>query len=494
MFQTADRIRTAEQLPFAPGVSAESLMESAGLGIAEAIIARFPTPRKAIAYLGKGNNGGDALVALKHLREAGWSIGIRSAFDADQISELAQKNWRVLEPVTRHESIEASPAPSPLILLDGLLGIGTSGPIRMPLSALAREMNALRASGQAKIIAMDMPSGMDNDTGETTSHSVIADLTCTVAIPKIGLTSDKSISHVGSIAFIPLPRLTPGLSRNEDHLITPHSLPVSQLVRQYDLHKGQAGRVGIIAGSRGLAGAAALTSLGALRAGAGLITLFVMEEDYPLILPLVPLEVMVKPITDYRDILDKHLDCLAIGPGLGTPSEEQTAQLLDLITQLKTPTVLDADALNLIARESSLTELRSSHLLTPHPGEMLRLNPEILPTDSRTDIVKHFTQRTSATLLFKGARTIISAAGHPLAYNTTGTPGMATGGQGDVLTGIIAALIGQGLSLYNATRTGAWLAGRASELAISHGNHSAHSLSATVTAEHLGMAYRELTS
>lgn len=489
-FQTAQGVKEAEEASFRAGTSAEHLMNLAGRGIALEIIAHFPYPGVAIAYLGKGNNGGDALVALHHLRIAGWSIGIRSPYKKEEISHLSQKKWTTLEPVSH--LTEITPDHRPLIFLDGLLGIGSSGPIREPLASFAREMNQIRTQKLAHTIAIDMPSGLNCDTAEWNDDTIIADLTCTVAIPKSGLSKDLSISHVGSIAFIPLPELTPKNILDQDHLITPHTLSASNFTRPYDFHKGQAGRVGIVAGSRGFIGAAALTSLGALRGGAGLITLFVLEKDYQLILPLIPIEVMVKPIKDYQDILNENLDALAIGPGLGTPDPEIQKQLYQLIMRSSIPTILDADALNLIACKELLSGLTSHHLLTPHPGEMKRLLPEINLTENRASIARAFTDLTPAKLLFKGARTIVTSINHPLAYNTTGTPGMATGGQGDLLTGLIAALVAQKHTLIQAACAGAWLAGRASELALSHGYHSVHSLSATTTAEFIGQAFREL--
>ncbi|YCM44164.1 NAD(P)H-hydrate dehydratase [Verrucomicrobiaceae bacterium 227] len=489
MFVTAQQMRNAEETLFAQGVAAEELMNLAGLKVAREIIKRFPSLQNhlAIAVIGKGNNGADALVALRHLKEAGWQVAIRSSTPSRKLTGLPAKKWQELGDVTLLDDLQDLPENQDLILLDGLLGIGTESSIREPLATLAREMNALQKSGRAFTVAIDVPSGMNCDTGECLDDTVIANLTCTLGSPKQGLIADAATSHVGTLALLPLP----GLSEFEaarDHLICPATLPVTSLHRPYDFHKGEAGRVGIIAGSRGLVGAAALCSLGALKGGAGLITLFVKEADYPLILPLVPVEVMVKPVTSYLEVLSERLDTLAIGPGLGHAGDGT----LSLISQFQNATVIDADALNLIARHGSISKLRSNQIVTPHPGEMTRLLPDLDPRLSRAEIARQFTTQSPATLLFKGARTIVTSRASPLSYNTTGTPGMATGGQGDVLTGLLAALLARGLPPLQAASLGAWLSGRASEIALN--TESPESLTATTTAAHLGMAFNDLRS
>lgn len=489
MFVTAQQMRAAEDALFAQGVDAEELMNLAGLKIAREILKRFPSPdgRLAIAVIGKGNNGADAMVALRHLGEAGWQIVVRSSIPPSTLAGLPAKKWQALDDTQLLDTLQELPENRGVILLDGLLGIGTEGSIREPLATLAREMNALHQSGRAFTVAVDVPSGIHCDTGECGEDTVIADLTCTLGMPKQGLIADTAISHVGSLAFLTVPGLSE-IDPTRDHLICPATLNVQSLSRSYDFHKGQAGRIGIVAGSRGLAGAAALCSLGALKAGGGLITLFVKEADYPFILPLAPIEVMVKPVSCYLEVLHERLDALAIGPGLGTAGTD----ILSLVSRFENPTVIDADALNLIARRGSISRLRSNQVVTPHPGEMARLLPGLDPGLTRAKVARRFTAQSPATLLFKGARTIVTSRESPLAYNTTGTPGMATGGQGDVLTGVIAALLARGLAPIQAASMAAWLAGRASEIALQA--ESPESLTASCTAQHLGRAFNDLRS
>src|SRR2546430_1944661 len=258
--------------------------------------------------------------------------------------------------------------------------------------------------------------------------------------------------------------------------------------RKYNSYKNQFGRIGVVAGSKGFVGAALMTSQGALRAGAGLVEVFVPEEIYEIVAAAAPMEAMVKPVQSYRDLLKQRADVWAVGPGLG---KSRAAELLDLIEKAKQPVVIDADGLNILSEKTSvLRRCKGERLLTPHPGEMKRLFPD--HKEPRAATAKKFCNRFAVTLLLKGSRTIVAERDRPLSYNTTGNPGMATGGMGDVLTGVCAGLVGQGLSLYNAARVGAWLCGRAAEIAIFNNGQSEQSLLAQDVLDHLGDAFDEL--
>jgi ADP-dependent NAD(P)H-hydrate dehydratase / NAD(P)H-hydrate epimerase len=196
----------------------------------------------------------------------------------------------------------------------------------------------------------------------------------------------------------------------------------------------------------------------------------------------------VKPVRSYRDLLKEKVDIWALGPGLG---KTRAAEILELIEKTKQPMVIDADGLNILADEiSTLKRCNGERLLTPHPGEMKRLFPG--KRQSRATTATKFRNRFSVTLLLKGSRTIVAERDRPLSYNTTGNPGMASGGMGDVLTGVCAGLAGQGLSLYDSARVGAWLCGRAAEIAIFRGGQSEQSLLARDVLDHLGVAFNDL--
>ena len=487
---TCQEMRELEEDAFRSGVSAEALMDKAGRGLGEVLVRHYPEPGTAVAYLGRGNNGGDALVALEVLRKAGWRIAARCPFQPHELGVLPRRKLRQLQDVgLEGDAVADMDLAQPLLLIDGLLGIGARGPLRDPLSALAAEMNDLRAKAGAQIVSVDIPSGLNGDTGEPYEGAVQADLTATIAVPKTGLVADAAINHVGRIEVIPLEELSAPITG--DRITTAESLRSLLPPRAFDTHKGQTGRIGIVAGSRGMLGAAVLATQGALRGGGGLVTMFVLEENYPLLLAAgPPAEAMVKPVSGYGEVLRDAQDVLAIGPGLGSLEGSHRSEILELLAQREVPLVVDADALNIIAAEGPDEHLHGGMVLTPHPGEMLRLFPEAA-TMSRAQVAREFVKRYSCALLYKGARTIVTASGEDLSYNGTGSPGMATGGQGDVLCGLLAALMAGGLRALEAAQAAAWLAGRASELALS-GGESPESLLAGDTARHLGAAFSAL--
>src|SRR5206468_1017462 len=261
------------------------------------------------------------------------------------------------------------------------------------------------------------------------------------------LIADNAVDLVGHLDVVPLPDLTAQGGSNE-LIATPHSLGPLLPRRKFSAYKNQFGRIGVVAGSKGFIGAALMTTQGALRAGAGLVEVFVPEEIYEVVASAAPMEAMVKPVKSYRDLLKGKADIWALGPGLG---KSRAVEILEIIEKAKQPMVVDADGLNILADKiSMLKRCRGKRLLTPHPGEMKRLFPS--KKETRAATATKFCNRFAVTLLFKGSRTIVARRDRPLSYNTTGNPGMASGGMGDILTGACAGLVGQGLSLYDAAR------------------------------------------
>ncbi|MFK7910332.1 MAG: NAD(P)H-hydrate dehydratase [Akkermansiaceae bacterium] len=479
-------MRLLEERAFEKDTTPEDLMEKAGRGIAAAIMRRYPAAGEAVACIGSGNNGGDALVALKYLARAGWSVSVRCAVDRNNLRALPRKKWRELEGL---EGFSDSKFFETRLILDGLLGIGGFGSLRDPLASEAGWINSQGSSQRTIVVAMDIPSGVNGDTGEPSKGAVVADLTLTVGVPKQGLLMPAAVNHAGSIETIPLAEL-PLPEGGDLRLSDRHSLSGLLSRRPHDFHKGNAGRVGVIAGSRGMLGAAVLCSTAAMRAGAGLVTLFCEQENYPLLAPMLPPEVMIRPVKSLTEIEVEKFDAFAIGPGLGMQSGDEG--FVDLLRRIEVPFVLDADGLNRIASLGVEEHLRSNMVLTPHPGEMQRLFPES-ENMNRLDVVRKFRdQFPDVCLLFKGARSLIAKSGEPVFVNGSGNAGMASGGQGDVLTGVIASLLGQGSGQGNATRLGAWLCGRSAEIAIHRGKQSEQSLLASDVIEHLGQAFCEL--
>jgi NAD(P)H-hydrate epimerase len=517
-------MRAAEDAAFARGVEVEALMDNAGAGVAQAVTRVFRKPGKCIVFAGKGNNAGDALVAAEHLGGLGWKIEVRLAFQEADCGGLMRKKLETLrrrppeilgatpshgsgtdfgvvlielleeaadQLAAAQEAIAADAflgTAAPLIILDGLLGLGAKPPLREPIRAACRSINHLRANKGAYVFAVDLPTGLDGDSGKADRDCVIADFTVTIGFAKPGLVADDALNFVGRLEVVQLDELRSPEKKAKEVVA---ALPAFRELlprRKFSTYKNQCGRIGVVAGSKGFIGAALMTSQGALRAGAGLVEVFVPEEIYEIVAGAAPMESMVKPLKSYRDLLKEKADVWAVGPGLG---KSNAAEILELIEKAKQPMVLDADGLNILAEKTStLRHCKGKRLLTPHPGEMKRLSPTEKETRAKT--ATNFCHRFPVTLLLKGSRTIVAERDHPLSYNTTGNPGMATGGMGDILTGVCAGLAGQGLSLYDAARLGAWLCARAAEIAIFNGNQSEQSLLPRDVLDHLGTAFKEL--
>jgi len=484
---SAAAMRAAEEAAFASGVAVEALMDRAGAGVAAAVRQFFPRAGRAIVFVGKGHNGGDALVAAARLKKAGWEIDLRLVFPEEDCAELTRKKLKALNEVERGnpESFRGDLA---LIVLDGLLGLGAKHLLREPVRTAAQEINRLRREQSAFVFAIDLPTGLDGDTGDADPDCVVANCTITIGFVKHGLVIDSAIDYVGRLEIVALSDLVIAPSPANDLVATAHSLRALLPRRKFSAYKNEFGRIGVIAGSPGFIGAALMTTEGALRGGAGLVELFVPRDIYSIVAAAAPAEAMVKAVRSYRDLLEEKIDVWAIGPGLG---KAETKDLLKVIERATAPMVVDADGLNILAGEAELLKrCAGPRLLTPHPGEMKRLFDS--GKMSRAGTAKNFTELFPVTLLLKGARTIIAERGRPLTYNSTGNPGMATGGMGDVLTGVCAALIGQGLSLYDAARIGAWSCGRAAEIAIFEEGESEQSLLPRDVLANLGCAFSEL--
>ena len=484
MILTATQMKAAEEAAFDAGATPEGLMEIAAEGIAACIGQFFPTPGTAIVFCGKGHNAGDALLAADYLQKTGWQIEVRLAFPITELAPLTRRHLEAIElgdSDTRPDRGNGS-----LIVMDGLLGIGSKGAPLGQVAECIRELNALRSRG-AFTVAIDLPSGLDATTGQVFEPCVRADLTVTLGFPKTGLLADGATNHVGRLAVVSLP----GVFAPEGDTASVASSPTlrSHLpIRNFDTHKGNYGRIGIVAGSPGYLGAARLCSAAAVEAGGGLVTLYALPETYDQLSLITIPEVMVRRIESYDQVLKERHDVLAIGPGLGRGHD---GAIRDLVEKAPIPCVVDADALNAVSRDITLLgRCAGPRILTPHPGEMERLHPRGERT--RRLWAEEFVDRYPVTLLLKGARTIIAEHGHPVSFNGTGNPGMASGGMGDVLTGVCGALTGAGHSCRDASTLGAWLCGRAAEIAIFHGAESQESLRASSLMANLGKAFSSL--
>ena len=447
---TVSEMRAIENRAMERGVSEGELMEMAGVALGRMLGVSYPNISRAVGYLGKGHNAGDALIALRVLRdEFGWKVGFRSAYPKDACAELTQTHWfcGADEPLVVGQ---------PVLLVDGLLGIGGKGDVRQPLLELSEEMRSLREMRGAIVVAVDVPSGMNADDGSAGAGAVVADRTFMIGATKRGLLLGEAANHTGGLALVKVEDLE-SENRGDSEMICPQTMNFGKRPREFDFHKGMAGRVGILAGSPAFTGAALIATLGALRAGGGLVTLHTPgSED---VISRMPLEAMLKPCSDARDLLDGNYDALVVGPGLG----DFSTGLKELITEAKIPMVIDADGLNFMARHGIAAT--GEHLLTPHPGEFRKLAPE-LADQKREEAAKGFVSGKEMVLLLKGGRTLVAADGEGLRVNSTGTPAMANGGQGDLLAGVLGALLAGGMSRFDAAAMGSWLCGRAAEISI----------------------------
>lgn len=472
MILTAAQMVDAERSAFARGETAEGLMEIAGRRLAEFVGQFHPRPGTCRVFAGKGHNGGDVLVAARYLAEAGWRIQIEPLFANQDLAPLTASQLALIPTKT-------STAPDhPLVVLDGLLGIGSTGEPREPVASAICRINELRREKSASVLAADLPSGF----------RVEADATLTMGFAKTSLLADEATNFVGRLGIVPLPGLQAPPDADPAEVLVAENLRRLVPPRSFDSHKGNYGRVAILAGSQNYPGAARLCSAAAVHAGAGLVTLFVPREIVPVLSASVIPEVMVSPVEDFAELLGKKFDAVAIGPGLGRGRDEMAR---GFVRDCPVPCVVDADALNAVSESPGiLNSCAGPRLLTPHPLEMERILPrQNLP---RRSWLGAFVSEFPVTLLLKGARTIIGESGSAPSYNSTGHPGMASGGMGDVLTGVCAALIAQGKSPLEAAKLGAWLCGRSAEIALRDGRFSQESLGAGGAIEHLGGAFHDL--
>lgn len=464
---TCVAVRKAEQAAFRSGVTdslslMDAVVESMWQAVQDAPELQFE-PSQVVVYAGKGNNAGDA-------------IGLASKFNCPiilravcEFVELSPDTQTQLARIPHHHVADTAPQPHPgTLIIDGLLGSGAKGVLREPYTRLVQEMNNLRATALRSILlAVDIPTGLDADTGEAQYPGVQADVSCPIGSVKPGMLADGAENYVGRLLPIPLPGIAIE-SCSSDTVLTPDDSSLRLPRRAYTCFKNRAGRVNIIAGSVGYTGAAQMCAEAALSAGAGLVALYCLPDVYPILAARVAPEIMVHPIRSYADVPTTGAQAWLIGPGLGAPPAADRLALQQLILRAEGALVLDADALNLAAKLG--WTLPPHAILTPHPGEMKRLlssyAPGVLPT-TRRETARLFVQNCPCTLLLKGARSIITN-GTLTCYNSTGGPYMACGGQGDVLAGVIAALAAQGMPSFQAAAAGAQACGLAAAEAWCH--------------------------
>ena len=483
--QTLDRRTITEA-----HVPSTVLMERAGEGIVRHLEEHYGSALgKTITILcGKGNNGGDGLVVARLLHRRRARIHVVLLTPITDLNRDTAAMYRRFVRVAGKAAIlrfRSADQAQPLlassdILIDALLGTGLSSVV----TGTYREAIELINSAGRPVIAVDIPSGIHADTGAILGQAIRATLTITFGLPKLGLYVDAGIDHAGTIRIVDIgiPPAYVDAIESRTLLLTRDGAFQALPERVPSAHKGTFGHAGIIAGSAGKTGAAALAALAALRVGAGLVTVATPNSVND-VLEAKLLEAMTMPLpeTKARTLARSGLDrilafiqartAIAIGPGLSTHPE--TVELVQsLMKHLDRPSVLDADALNaLTGRVSLLTECKTPPILTPHPGEMARLEVDATTQSVNADRIgtaRRFARERGVFVVLKGARTVIARPDGLVAICPTGNPGMATAGTGDVLTGMIVGLLAQGVPAWDAACAATYFHGSAGDLAAQH--------------------------
>ncbi len=481
----ADRF-TIEEI----GIPSLVLMENAGRQVVAAMEAAFESRLNGrVAVLcGRGNNGGDGFVVARTLLQRGidaavFVIGALGDVRGDaktNLDILGRLGVTVVE-INDEQSWELhfSEISQCTLIVDAIFGTGLKTALGGMMETIVADVNA----SSIPIVSIDLPSGLSADTPHVIGDCIDASMTVTLATPKLPLVLPPGEQHAGDvvIADIGIPHeVIDGVEGQHIELLTPEQLRDIVEPRAADSHKGDFGRVTIVAGSRGKTGAAHLAAMAALRSGAGLVTVATPASVLPIVASMAP-EMMTEPLAESADgsvaakaierLLGLEHDVIACGPGLGRgagPAEFVRA-LLDRAT---VPLVLDADAITVLADDPGRLVGREERdvIITPHPGEMARLIGSSVEEvqGNRIDIAIDFATTHRVYVVLKGHRTVIATPEGHVFINPTGNAGMATGGTGDVLTGVIAAWLGQLLDAEAACRLGVFLHGAAGDLAEAH--------------------------
>ena len=504
----ADR-RTIEDI----GIPSLVLMENAGRQAVAAMEAMYGDllERQVAVLCGRGNNGGDGFVVARTLAQRGVDVSVFLIGRVPEVRGDARINLEILGRLgltvveiadSQAWELHFSEVSDCTLIVDAIFGTGLNAPISGFIESVVTDVNA---SG-IPVVAIDLPSGLSADSPDPIGPSIEAELTVTLAAPKIPLVLPPAETHAGDIVIADtgIPgEVLEGLDPPYLDLLTRASMRELITPRTPDSHKGDYGRVLIVAGSLGKTGAAHLAAIGALRSGAGLVTIATPAGCQPILSAMGP-EYMTEALHETAEglhpdgvdhVIEMARDVLAIGPGLGRAAGTRAFVRL-LVDRATMPLVIDADGLNAFADDPDHLNGREGRdvIITPHPGEMARLIG--MTTDevqaSRLEIARNFAITHHVFVVLKGHRTLIATPDDKIFINPTGNPGMATGGTGDILTGMIAAWLAQLLDAEAACRLAVYLHGLAGDLA--EADEGEVSMTSADVAGHLGDAMLELTA
>ncbi|MCW3991776.1 MAG: NAD(P)H-hydrate dehydratase [Candidatus Bathyarchaeota archaeon] len=469
-FLTTREMRAVEMNADYLGVSRLQLMENAGRAVADAIRDRLEPKRRVAIVCGPGGNGGDGFVAARHLAGAGYRVEVHLLGSPDGIrSGEALVNWRALKQmrssiriVEIRDSAEIEPLEADAIV-DALIGTGVKGALAPPFREMAQAINA----SEGLKIAVDVPTGVESDTGAAHGPAVRADVTLTFHKPKEGF--ERASKHLGELAVCPI-----GIPPEAELLAGPGDVYIASRRRPPDAHKGDFGRLLVVGGSETYSGAPVLTAMGAYAAGVDLVYVAAPETAASIIAGFTPNMITVKlkgsrlTPRNIRQLQPFHeqVDAVAMGPGLGLHGEtvEAVDTLMGWVDELRLPVLLDADALKGFARRRRGIEAPA--VFTPHGGEFEILTGRRAAGTfkERGKVVQAEAARLGATILLKGSVDVVSD-GVRTRYNWTGNPGMTVGGTGDVLSGVTAGFMAMGSRPFEAAVAGAFINGAAGDAA-----------------------------
>lgn len=473
-------LKIEEQAETVFGLSTELLMERAGQAVAEEAQKLLPEPGNVLIVCGKGNNGGDGFVAARLLSQAGYRVTAFSLAEKDAFPPAARNAFENVPPEVKlitepdlaildEEIIDSE------LIIDAIFGFSLKGAVRGIATDVIDRIN----KSQRIILSVDLPSGLEADSGMVHGAGVVANVTVTFTTPKVGMLLYPGAGHAGEIVVADIGIPHELVEENSD-IRQLERIDIYELFppRGVEAHKKSVGQVMVVAGSKGMSGAAVLTAHGAYKMGAGLV-IFAPPQGITSILNTALTEAIVRPQVEtdagtlsldaYESLLDLSFDydVVAIGPGLTT--NQETAELVrKLISEIERPVVIDADGLNALVGKTDILKSRQFEtVITPHPGEMARLF-NVSTKDVLGDLLgfaKRASEEFGVISVLKTGRTIACRQGEAT-INTTGNPGLATAGTGDVLTGYIAALMAQGLDAYNASAVAVYLHGLSADIAV----------------------------
>lgn len=467
------------------GIPGLVLMENAGRGVARIIERELSgcNNKRVSIFAGKGNNGGDGFVIARHLSNMGFQAAVYLLAKKSDVKGDAKTNLKIWEKmggeiktILSAKGIDKNKSAilHSALIVDAIFGTGLSSDVKGIHKITIDFINRMNKP----VIAVDVPSGLDASNGKVLGSCVKAAITATMAVPKIGLCVYHGADYAGRVEMVDI-GMPQHLLEGEKirwELLDAEGIKKILKPRQANSHKGSYGHLFVLAGSVGKTGAAAMTSMGAMRVGAGLVTLGI-PKSLNSIMARKLTEVMTLPLAESSSgvlgyeavesimpfIRDKKV--MVLGPGL-TASEPVTRLIIRLISESKIPLVIDADAVNCLAKDVGiLKRVKAPIVITPHPGEMARLVGMTAKDvqEDRIGVASRFAKENKVIVVLKGARTIIAKPSGRIYINPTGNPGMATAGTGDVLAGMIGGFIAQGYSSIDAANMAAYLHGMAGD-------------------------------